>query len=219
MKKLLTLTIALALMLSAITSCATDRENENTNETTAPENTQNVPEPPKAILADLNDDGKDDKILITVAEDKRSATISITTSNDGKEVWSETISVDSREKGMYYLLAAKDHCPDRLLYFRYSYPSSDKFYIEYEKFKFSTSIFKSLIQGDKVFNIGPDAMMASQNLTLDSILSDINKMILPSFTTEGFLLIDNRGEELVYSTKDNMIAAERLSFTLEDFIK
>lgn len=225
MKKILTLTLSLALILSATTACAINNEQGESSdgdppiETTSPDNTQNAPQPPKAILADLNDDGKDDKIFITVDEDKKSATISIVKSNDGSEVFSETISVDSDYKCVYYLLAAKDHNPDRLLFFRYQNHPNDMLTVEYAKINITIDGMHNIIEGDKTFNVGPDVSMVVNNRYLETILSDINKMILPSFTTNGFLLIDNRGEELVYSTADDMIAAKALSFTLEDIIE
>lgn len=225
MKKVLALAVSLALILLSMTSCATknesgSRSDDNSQvETTTSDNKQNDPQTPKAILADLNDDGKDDKIFITVADDKKSATISIVKTNDDFEVFNETISVDSNCKCIYYLLAAKDHSPDRLLFLKYQNLPDNKLLLEYAKINITVDGMHNIVEGDKVFNVSPDVSMAVNNRYLEIILSDINEMILPSFNTNGYLLIDNRENELKYSTADKMIAAEALSFTIESIVE
>ena len=64
------------------------------------------------------------------------------------------------------------------------------------------------------FKIDADANIGAGNAVLERMLNMLNEHIMPSLSYATYLLADNRGNELLNSTSENMLESERLTYRL-----
>lgn len=223
--------VAIAVML--IIACTTiDNKNEKASEKTA-ETTDNSVEMPipdstteestedQFILADLNHDGTEDKIMIAYEdEQKNSAAIKVIDGKNDMELMSDVLKINANKVGAYYLQKGKGNERDRLVFWHYGYLSSGRLAFNYSVFSYEPD--GKIIYGDrggKTFDVSFDAAIASGNQVFLVMIKEINDNIQASRSHyNGYLLLDNRGESVVISTAENMIQPEDLTFELEDFV-
>lgn len=234
--KILSLIVSLTLLLLSASACADPPGKQPDDGTTDPPassdgNTTDEKDPTDAelpvandpILADLNGDGTDDTISITFDnEEKSSATIKVINGKDGTELLSDTLTVGSHSHkiGAYYLKVGKSGEPNELVYWNYILPD--------DRLVFSGSVFHFGMDGKveyrinefKTFDIGQNASIESGNIPFGVIIDKLNENIMADcLQYNAYLLLDNQGDTLSVSTKDNMLTPTALTFTLEDFIK
>ncbi len=175
----------------------------------------------ESILADLNHDGTDDKIIITYDDKQQSsATIQVINGADNSELMSDALTLGGNKIGAYYLQLGKGNIRDSLVSWHYEYLEDGKLYFYYSVFSFEAdgNITYSARGGD-TFNVsnkssairGSEKFLVMIKKLLDNIdasCSDYN----------GYLLLDNQGDSLLISTADNMLTPTELTFELEDFV-
>ncbi len=199
-----------------ITTDITNGETEQPSETT----TEQVYEV-NAILADLNHDGTDDKIVITYDdEQKSSATIQVINGKDNSELMSDTLMLGGDKIGAYYLQVGKDGFRDSLVSWHYEYLEDGKLYFYYSVFNYEPDgkITYSARGGD-TFNVsnkgsairGGEAFLVMRKKIQENIEAERSHYT-------GYLLLDNRGDSILISTADNMLTPTELMFELEDFV-
>ncbi len=198
----------------------TDITNGETEQQSSDSTTEQVDEV-NAILADLNHDGTDDKIVITYDdEQKSSATIQVMNGIDNSELMSDTLMLDGDKIGAYYLQVGKDGFRDSLVSWHYEYLEDGKLYFYYSVFNyepdgkitysarggdtFNVSNKGSAIRGGKAFLV----MIKKLQDNIDASCIDYN----------GYLLLDNQGDSILISTAENMLTPTELMFELEDFV-
>lgn len=181
--------------------------------------TEGEPEVNEPIIADLNNDGIDDQILI-VFDDvaKTAATIKVIDGKDASELMSESLSLTSNKKGAYYLKIGKNGNYDELVFWSYNYLSTGGMAFKYSIFNFSGS--GDILYDDREeyrFDLGSG--IASGNMVFITMREAINGNILPNGNShDSYLLLDNQGDQLQYSTVDDMLTPTELTFTLNDFV-
>lgn len=174
----------------------------------------------QAIFADLNHDGTDDKILITYEdEQKNSATIKVINGNDGLELMSDSLELDTNKVGAYYLQKGKGNERDRLVFWHYGYLESGKLAFNYSVFSYEPD--GKITYGDRggrTFDVSYDAAIASGHQVFLVMIKEINENIQASRSIfDCYLLLDNQGDSLLISTAENMLTPTDLLFELEDF--
>lgn len=192
--------------------------NETEKKPSAP--TTEQPKKDEPILADLNHDGTDDKIIITYDdEQKGSATIKVISGKDDSELISDTLKLDANKIGAYYLQKGKDNERDRLVFWHYGYLESGKLAFNYSVFSYEPD--GKIIYGDrggKTFDVSYDAAVASGHQVFLVMIKEINENIQASRSIfDCYLLLDNQGDSLLISTAENMLTPTDLMFELEDF--
>lgn len=246
--KTLSLILALVMLLLAITSCANNEDdiqnNDGTTDSTSDsagnandtddsankesgtDNSDTTPpeatEATEPILSDLNNDGTDDQIIITYDNaEKSAATIKVINGKDNSELMSDTLKLDANKFGTYYLQRGKSNYPDKLVFWYYNYLNNEK--IAFTYYVFSYDHEGKIVYGDKenkTFDIGPNASLASSNIPFGVMVEAINENIRKTdIEYEAYLLLDNHGDAIVASTKENMLTPSKLEFTLEYFVK
>lgn len=237
--KLIILLLTITMLLT-ICSCANSiNENHNdesslsqldntdnseiTNDTKKQpsDTTSEQPKEDSPILADLNHDGTDDKIIITYDnEQKNAATIKVINGKDDSVLMTDTLILNSGKTGAYYLQLAKGSERDRLVFWHYGYLASGNLAFNYSVFSYESD--GKIIYGDrggKTFDVSFDAAIASGNHVFLMMREEINENIQASRSHyDGYLLLDNQEESLLISTADNMLAPTDLLFGLEDFV-
>lgn len=235
------------LLLFISTSCTNDTENTlnssesihsstdnpNTPETTTITTTtgtelrpvDTTTEPPTEdpyITADLNNDGTDDKIIITYDdEQKKSATIKVVSGIDHSELMSDTLKLNDVKIGAYYLQIGDGNNPDRLVFWNYSYLPDDEWVFNYNVFSYEGD--GKIVYGDRgsrKFDVSVDGPIQSGNIVLRTMLERLNKNIYERYfgLYECYLLMDNQGDTVIISTPDNMLVPAPLAFSLKDFV-
>ena len=236
-KILLILTFSIVFL--AITACAnetdppthdtvstndtinSETEQQSSNSTTEKiDETEQIDET-EPILADLNHDGTDDKIIITYDDKQQSsATIQVINGADNSELMSDTLTLGGNKIGAYYLQLGKGNMRDSLVSWHYEYLEDGKLYFYYRVFNFeadgdityiarngdtfNVSNKSSAIRGNEKFLV----MTKKLRDNIDASCSDYN----------GYLLLDNQGDSMLISTADNMLTPTELTFELEDFV-
>ena len=228
--KLIELLMVFSLLLTAFVACDSDAGNNNNDEssfnndesnsddTLPDENNNQLSASP--ILADLDNDGTDDEILIAYTdEQKTSAIIKITSGKDGTEYMNEVFSLNASKKGGYHLKLGKNGCYDEIVRWTYWDQGNEEVIFQYDIFTFLADGTEKPLDGQSYkFKIGANDNIGAGNAILESMLNMLNEHILPSISYSTFLLADNRGQEILISTADNMLESERLTYRLEDFI-
>ena len=204
------------VMVLAVASC----ESETSGNLDKPNNELSKESEP--ILADLNSDGTDDKIFIIYDnEEKTSATIKVISGKDDTELMTDTLKLNEGKIGAYYLQVGKQNYPDRLVFWNYNYLDGGQLAFTYSVFSYGPdgkAVYGD--RGNKTFDIGPGAQIASNNIPFGVMIEGINENIRPTdIEYNAYLLIINQGESISVSTKDNMLAPSALTFTLENFVK
>ncbi len=223
-------------ILFFVTSCANPPEDLGSKDTSADSETNTPPpdsdtepseEPPPdnsdevtPILADLDNDGTDDEIQITYDDDtKSSATIKVINGKTSAEMMTDTLALNTNETGAYYLQIGKGVETDKLVFWSYSYLDGDRFSLKYTVFSYTAD--GNISYGDrsgKTFNIFEKAAVAAANNSFIVMRETLNELIMASRDHyDGYLLLDNQGDELKISTADNMLAPTYLEFELWDF--
>lgn len=224
--KLVLLLFACSIIFLATTACANEETEtlngtESTNDmkkietTQQPSDTTEPPDEAKPILADLNHDGTDDKIVITYDdEQKSSATITVVNGKDDSELMSDTLKLDANKIGAYYLQLGKGNERDRLVFWHYGYLESGKLAFNYSVFSYEPD--GKTIYGDrggKTFDVSFDAAIASGNNVFLVMREEINENIQASRSHyDGYLLLDNQGDSILISTAEKMLAPTDLMF-------
>lgn len=236
--KLIALLMVFSLLMTLFIACNNDSGNEsgdeNNNESSFNNDESNDESDPDEtlsgeddikpsdtpILADLDNDGTDDEILITYAdEQKTSATIKVTSGKDGTEYMNEVFSLNASKKGGYYLKLGKNGSYDELVRWSYWDQGNEEVIFQYDVFTFLADGTEKPLDGQSYkFKIGANDNIGAGNAVLERMLNMLNEHIFPSFSYSTFLLADNRGNEILISTADNMLESERLTYRLEDFI-
>lgn len=218
--KLITLLMVFSLLMTVFIACNNESVNESGDENNnLPDESDIIPSD-TPILADLDNDGTDDKILITYAdEQKTSATIKVTSGKDGTEYMNEVFSLNSPKKGGYYLKLGKNGSYDELVRWSYWNQGNENVIFQYDVFAFLADGTEKLLDGQSYkFMIGANDNIGAGNVVLESMLNMLNEHILPSFSYSTYLLADNRGNEVLISTAENMLESERVTYRLEDFM-
>lgn len=231
--KMLSLVLISTLLLLVITACVNNFHNDessnlvDTNKDTEKAGSQSTDETDKDpseitehILADLNGDGTEDKILIEFGNKENTiATIKIFDGTNNTELMSESLSLGANKVGAYYLKAGKNNYPDEIVMWHYAYLDNGKLEFHCSSFTFEPNGKKMYgIQESKVFDIGPNASIASGNIPFGALIDTINENIRANDAEyNAYLLLDNQGETILASTEDNLLAPSELSFTLEHF--
>lgn len=125
-KILLILTFIIVLL--AMTACANETDpsthdtvstndtiNSETEQQSSNSTTEQIDET-ESILADLNHDGTDDKIIITYDDKQQSsATIQVINGADNSELMSDTLTLGGNKIGAYYMQLGKGNIRDSLV--------------------------------------------------------------------------------------------------------
>ena len=222
-----------AILLITLTSCVNNMDENQDGTDSASDTSSNETEKQpsdttneqtkenKAILADLNNDGTDDKILITYDdEQKSSATIKVVNGKDDSELMSDTLKLNANKTGAYYLQKGKGNECDRLVFWSYSYLDNGKLAFNYRVFSYEPdgeTVYGD--RGSKTFDVSFDAAIATGEVVFSTMINKINENIQASRSTyEGYLLLDNQGDDIIISTAENMLTPTDLTFNLEDFV-
>ena len=230
-KILLILTFSIVLL--AMTACANETDpsthdtvstndtiNSETEQQSSDSTTEQVDEV-NAILADLNHDGTDDKIIITYDDKQQSsATIQVINGADNSELMSDSLILGGERIGAYYLQSGKGTEPDRLVFWCYGYLPNDRLAFKYNTFSFEPDgKINYGDQGEKVFDVSKDGKLASGQHVFLTMIKTINDNIQSvHMYYNGYLLLDNQGDSMLISTEDNMLTPTELTFELEDFV-
>ncbi|MBE6637380.1 MAG: hypothetical protein E7618_06210 [Ruminococcaceae bacterium] len=232
MKSRLSIVLLISLLLLGLSACLVPPDSSADN----PESTESVTEPnddsqsmtqdvdletTEPIHADLNGDGAEDDIVITYGDEvKHTATIRVIAGNDGGELFADTLVFDANKTGVYYLQLGKGKEPDKLVYWYYGYLNDGQLSFAYYVFRFDTNgEVQYDDRGGRTFNVSFDAALDSGNEVFQVMIHDINQNIQESrehYT--AYLLMDNRGQEIVISTADNMLPSQELNYHLRDFV-
>ena len=226
--KLIALLILFVLLLTSFIACAGDPGNndessfnndESSSGDTLPDENNKQPST-SPILADLDNDGTDDEILITYAdEQKTSANLKVTSGKDGTEYMNEVVSLNAAKKGGYYLKLDENGSYDEMVRWSYWDQGNREVIFRYDVFTFLADGTEKTIDAQSYkFKIDEDANIDAGNSTMRRMMNMLNEHILPSLSYSTYLLADNRGNELLISTSENMLESERLTYRLEDFI-
>lgn len=230
--RFLNVLLVLCIILVTVTSCAnkvddnpggSEITSDSTNKETEknPSGTTEQPEKDEPILADLNDDGTDDKIVITYDdEQKSSATIKVINGKDDSELMTDTLKLGANKFGAYYLQIGKGNERDKLVFWHYSYRDDGTMAFTYSVFSYDTAGKATYAKrGGKTFDVTQGAAIAAQNQIFLSMVLDINENIQATDSFyNGYLLLDNHGDNILLSTSDNMLAPTDLLFELDDFV-
>ena len=228
--KLIALLMVFSLLLTAFVACDSDTGNNNNDEssfnndesnsddTLPDENNNQLSASP--ILADLDNDGTDDEILIAYTdEQKTSAIIKITSGKDGTEYMNEVFSLNASKKGGYHLKLGKNGSYDEIVRWTYWDQGNEEVIFQYDIFTFLADGTEKPVDSQSYkFKIDADANIGAGNAVLERMLNMLNEHIMPSLSYATYLLADNRGNELLISTSENMLESERLTYRFEDFI-
>jgi len=177
------------------------------------------PENREPILADLNNDGTPDQLFITFDDsEKVSATIRVLNGADASELMSESLSQVKANKGAFYLKLGKTGYLNELVYWSYQMRGDEELIFRYSIFNFNAEgEIRYQEQEDYLFDFKRG--IASENMVFLTMREAINEHLSSSpFTHDAYLLLDNLGYELQYSTADHLLPAEKLTFTLHDFV-
>lgn len=196
-----------------------DDESTETSSSTVVEDTLTVGEP---ILADLNNDGTDDKIVILFNnEDKTHSTIKVVNGTDSAELMQATLSLNADEIGAYYLQTAKEGTieKDRLVYWSYKYISDTEWTISYSIWSFNEKGETEYAgRNGRKFNVSDNMYIDSQQQTFQVYLKELNQILRHDNGTHNtYLLLDNQKGYLIYSTDCDILVPEELIFDLRDF--
>lgn len=177
------------------------------------------PDESEPFLADLNNDGIDDQIFITFEDaDKTAATLQIVNGKDASELMSESLSLTKNTKGAFYLKIGKTGYFDELVFWSYHPLETGGMVFRYSVFSFNADgEIQYQEQEDYRFQLGNS--IQSENMVFLTMREAINAHIVPNhFSHDSYLLFDNLGCELQYSTKDSLITPQKLTLTLNDFV-
>ena len=240
--KLIALLVVFSLLMIALIACDSDTDihnNENTNDNTDDNNNEEpafnsgesdsddtlpgeddeqLSESP--VFADLDNDGTDEEIFIRYTdEQKTSVTIMITSGKDGTVYMDEVFSLNDSKKGGYYLKLGKNGSYDEIVRWTYWIQGKEEVIFQYDVFTFLTDGTEKPVDSQSYkFKIGEADNIGAGNAVLERMLNMLNEHILPSLSYSTYLLADNRGQELMISTVENMLESERVTYRLEDFI-
>ncbi len=227
--KLISIILVIAQAIFVFSSCAKKNTQVSPNgssteaqTTSNPTDTTDQPKEESPILADLNNDGTDDKITIKYDnEDNTSATIVITSGADNSQLMSDTLILNENRIGAYYLKKGKQNEPDQLVLWYYSYLSDNtKLSFTYMVFSYDANgKTKISASGNKTFGIGVNDNIEAEDIVFQTMLETINEHTQPSFLYTGYLLLDNQGDKITFSTADNLLETQKLTFCLSDFAK
>jgi len=175
----------------------------------------------ESILADLNHDGTDDKIIITYDDEQQSsATIQVINGADNSELMSDALTLGGNKIGAYYLQLGKGNIRDSLVSWHYEYLEDGKLYFYYSVFSFEAdgNITYSARGGD-TFNVSNKSSAIRGNEKFLVMIKKLLDNIDASCSYyNGYLLLDNQGDSMLISTADNMLTPTELTFELEDFV-
>ena len=228
--KLIALLMVFSLLLTAFLACDGDTDSKDNDESSFNNDESNLGDTlsdetnkqPSAspILADLDNDGTDDEILIAYTdEQKTSAAIRVTSGKNGTEYMNEVFSLDFPKKGGYYLKLGKNGSYDEMVRWSYWDQGNEQVIFQYDVFTFLADGTEKPLDGQSYkFKIGANDNIGAGNAVLERMLNMLNEHIMPSFSYSTYLLADNRGNELLISTAEELLYSERLTYRLEDFI-
>ena len=209
-----------------LSSCSipTDQTlNGDTGETTVASNFEEPTTPDISIelafiVCDLNDDGVEEKIAIDTSS--ATATIQIQQTREGGNLTLADIPFSNSETGGYYFRRGKNNNNDELLYWNYSIIDGSRLVFKYEVFSFDSNGEKEYRKREaKTFDLGSDAMISSESIVFSTLQSTLNSFLVSDHSYDVFVLIENRGNGVLYSTADNLIKAEEILLDLRDFLK
>jgi len=193
---------------------------EHIDETEQTVETEQIDET-ESILADLNHDGTDDKIIITYDDKQQSsATIQVINGADNSELMSDALTLGGNKIGAYYLQLGKGNIRDSLVCWHYEYLEDGKLYFYYSVFSFEAdgNITYSARGGD-TFNVSNKSSAIRGNEKFLVMIKKLRDNIDASSSAyNGYLLLDNQGDSMLISTADNMLTPTELTFELEDFV-
>ena len=203
---------------SATEEITTDGEPDASSDVLPAESeTEGEPEVNEPIMADLNNDGIDDQILIVFEDAKKSAaTVKVINGKDSSELMSERLSLTAGKKGAFYLKIGKNGNYNELVFWNYNGNSAGGMDFRYGVFRFDEEGKRSYsVREDKRFDLG--AKINSENVVFLTMRKTINDHIVPHWNShDSYLLLDNQGEKLQYSTVDAMLVPEELTCTLQN---
>lgn len=174
----------------------------------------------ESILADLNNDGIDDKIFVTYDDEQNSsATIKVINGKDDSELMSDTLKLDADKTGAYYLQKGKGNELDRLVFWNYVLLDNGTLTFTYSVFSYDPD--GTITYGDRGgqnFDVSNDSSIARGHQKFLLLREDVNENIQASRSIYNcYLLLDNQGDTLIISTAENLQAPTDLLFELEDF--
>ncbi len=231
--QIILLLFACSMILLTTTACAneadppihgTDSTNDTINSETEQQSSDSTTEQAdevNAILADLNHDGTDDKIVITYDdEQKSSATIQVMNGKDNSELMSDTLILGGNKIGAYYLQLGKGNIRDSLVSWHYEYLEDGKLYFYYSVFNYeSDGKITYYARGGDTFNVSNKGSAIRGSMDFLVMRAHIQENIDVSRSDyNGYLLLDNQGDSILISTADNMLTPTELTFELEDFV-
>lgn len=215
--------IACCFVFSSCTALTDQTLNGDTGETTVASNFEEPTTPDISIelafiVCNLNDDGVEEKIAIDTSSE--TATIQIKQKKEGGDLTLADISFSNSETGGYYLRRGKNNNDDEILYWTYSIINGSRLVFKYEVFSFDSNGEKEYRKREaKTFDLGSDAMMSSESIVFSTLQSTLNSFLVSDHSYDVFVLIENRGNGVLYSTADNLIKAEEILLDLRDLLK
>lgn len=227
--KLISIILVITQAIFVFYSCAkkntpVNPDGSSTEAQTTPKSvdTTDQPNEESPILADLNNDGTDDKITIKYDnENKTSATIVITNGADNSQLMSDTLILNENRIGAYYLKKGKQNEPDQLVLWYYSHLMDNaRLSFTYMVFSYDKNgKIKNSAYGDKTFGIGVNDNIEAEDIVFQTMLETINEHTQPTFLYTGYLLLDNQGDKITFSTAENLLEPQKLTFHLSNFAK
>ncbi len=223
MSKKIILLFMILLILSSCSAPTDQTLNGDAGETTSTsinEDTTStaVDVEPAFIVCDLNYDGVEERIVIDTSSE--SATIQIQQTREGGNLTLADIPFSNSETGGYYFRRGKNNNYDELLYWNYSIIDGSRLVFKYEVFSFDSNGEKEHRKREaKTFDLGSDAMISSESIVFSTLQSTLNSFLVSDHSYDVFVLIENRGNGVLYSTADNLIKAEEILLDLRDFLK
>lgn len=231
MKRVVRVLFVMMLCLFTLLACANPVENHGREgDPSQTDSVTNQPpdasaKPPKGtapIAADLNHDGVEDQILMTFdSVEKDIATIKVIDGRCGAELMTETLELHSEKISAYYLKIGKGNELDELVSWDYRYLPDGRLEFRFSVFSFNAAGERQ--EGDhdvKRFDLSREAAVAKGDYEFQTLLKVIGEHIWPSTSEyDAYLLLDNQGDELLYSTADKRLIPPELDFELKDFVR
>ena len=195
----------------------------DTGSTGQPEQTNQPDDAAKQqwFTVDLGGDDIEEEVLVDVT-DPQQATIKVFRDNRSTELMSESFGMDSAEKGGYYLRIETNGSEyGELVYWSYRFLEDSQMAFRYEVVVFDGDGNRETDEwGSKVFDLNSTATINSQNEEFLTLRENVNVRISPEvWNQDVFVLVENTGDELVYSTTDHRIQAAEMTFDLWTFLE